>query len=108
MNRGDVVIAAEKGEFTGKPRPYVIVQRQTSIIDSLTVTICPITTGLLGVGPIRVPVFPDGINDLREASEVEVNWVTTIRKRAGRHIAGQLEGSVLARIDVALRRWLDL
>lgn len=108
MNRGDVVIGAMRGEFTGKPRPYVIVQRQTTISDSMTVTVCPLTTGLVGHGPVRVAVVPDSGNGLDTASEIDVGRVTTIRRRGISAVVGHLSSATMAQLDVALKRWLDL
>lgn len=108
MNRGSVVIAADRGEFTGKPRPFVIVQRATSIAESTTLTVCPLTTGLIGAGPIRILVQAHVENGLDDDSEVEVALLTTIRKRRVRQVIGELDLSTMTRLDVALTRWLDL
>ncbi|WP_375428990.1 type II toxin-antitoxin system PemK/MazF family toxin [uncultured Sphingomonas sp.] len=108
MKRGDIVIGAQRGDFTGKPRPYVIVQRETTLPDSATVTVCPITTVLLGPGDLRIPLVADSTTGLDDPSEVEVDRITTLRKiRIRRHV-GFMPAASMAAVDRGLKLWLDL
>ena len=108
MKRGDVIIAAERGALTGKPRPYVVVQRGTTLAESVTVTACPVTTGLIGGSAVRIPVDPDAATGLSDPSEVQVDRITTLRKAGIKQVVGSIPADKLATIDVALKRWLDI
>lgn len=108
MRRGQIVIVATRGDFTTKPRPYVIVQRGELIAESATVTACPLTTRLLGTELFRVVIEPDDRNGLVKPSEIQVHLVTTVRKSRIGRIAGMAGPDVMLRVDQALKRWLAL
>ena len=108
MNRGDVVIGSDRGELQTKRRPYVIVQQQSSIVYSTTLTVVPITTVLIGRSPIRLPITRTVENGLDEDSELDVARVTTIRKRGVRQTVGRADPDLMTAVDAALRLWLDL
>ncbi len=108
MKRGDIFIGAQRGEFTGKPRPYVVVQRETTLPDSVTVTACPVTTVLLGAGALRIPLAADATTGLDDPSEVEVDRITTLRRSSIRRRVGSASGDGMAAIDRGLKLWLDL
>jgi len=108
LNRGDVIVYAAKGDYQGKPRPGVVVQRQSTLADAPSVTICGLTTVELSVDPVRVCVQPDGQNGLAERSYVMIDKIGTIPRRAIRQRAGTLKSADVSAIDLALRRWLEL
>jgi mRNA interferase MazF len=108
LKRGDIVIGAQRGDFTGKPRPYVVVQRETTLPDSMTVTACPITTVLLGPGALRVSLAADAVTGLDDPSEVEVDRITTLRKSRIRQQVGSVPADGMAAVDRGLKLWLDL
>lgn len=108
MKRGDVVIAAARGQFTGKPRPYVVVQGDWTLGLAATVTLCPITTDLFDIGRIRVPVSASPETGLEADSEVEIDRVTTLRRSSISQTVGNLPDSTMRRIDRSLKNWLDL
>jgi mRNA interferase MazF len=60
MTRGDVVIVADRrGEFTGKPRPALVVQSD-AFRDAPTVPILPITSdGQMDAPLLHIPVPAD-------------------------------------------------
>ncbi|WP_375404214.1 type II toxin-antitoxin system PemK/MazF family toxin [uncultured Sphingomonas sp.] len=108
MKRGDIVIGAQRGDFTSKPRPYVVVQRETTLSDSATVTVCPVTTILFGSGDLRIPLDSDATTGLDEPSEVEVDRITTLRRSRIRRRVGSAPAEGMAAIDRGLKLWLDL
>ena len=108
MKRGDIVIAAAPGEFTGKPRPYVVVQSDRMLEASPTVTVCPLTTHLIGIGRIRVAISAEPGTGLEAASEIEIDRVTTMRRTRIASTVGRVPSTLIPAIDTALRRWLDL
>jgi len=108
MKRGDIVIAAQSGALTSKPRPYVVVQTDDALGDYPTVTMCVITTRLTGRTLIRVPVGPAATTGLVEQSEVATDKIVTLRRSAIRQVVGVLPDDAMRAVDWALRRWLDL
>lgn len=106
MRRGDVVVVAERGAFTGKPRPAVIVQNDAVPADHSTVVVCLITSAVAGVESVRVHVQPTRTNRLRKPSAVLTDQPTTIRRARCRPTGGQLSATTMRRVDDALRLWL--
>lgn len=107
MKRGDIVIASGKGDFSGKPRPVLIVQRTLTLGAGLSVIVCPFTT-TLHEGAFRVRVEPDSANGLKETAEVMCDKISTIRiDRIGQKI-GEFNADTLQKIDDCLRFWVCL
>jgi mRNA interferase MazF len=107
MNRGDVVICAAPGDY-GKPRPAAVVQSNLFNPTHQSVVACPITSELSDTPLFRINVQPTAANGLRKPSQVMVDKVTALRRDRIKRRAGTLSGSDMARIDLALRLWLDL
>jgi len=106
-HRGDVVAAIVPGDF-GKPRPVVIVQANAFLEHHASVTVCPLTTHLLGLRLFRVAVAPDERNGLNELSEVMVDKLSSLRRERIGPSIGRLSVFDLKAIDVALHEWLSL
>jgi mRNA interferase MazF len=108
VKRGDIYGVAGRGDFSGKPRPALIVQSDLFNPHHPSVTACPITTTVSGDGLYRIFVARDENNGLKADSEVEIDKVQAVRRdRVGRRI-GTASEEALAAVDEALRRWLDL
>lgn len=108
MRRGDIIVASQRGDYTGKPRPYVVVQRGSTLGHSSSVTACPITSELLGPGKTRI-ALPAGVTTgLLVASEVEINRIATLRRERVSEVIGQVPSEQMRMIDKALKIWLDL
>src|SRR5271165_6954910 len=102
MRRGDVVTVADRaGEFTGKPRPALVVQ--SDLLDHLnTVTVCPITSVASNTRRLRFELIPSDELPLTRQSWIEVDKVTTVsRKRLGASI-GRVSTAELSRVTSAL------
>ena len=58
MRRGSIVVAADRGgEFTGKPRPALVIS--SDALDTATVAVLPITSRGSDETPLRVSAgFP--------------------------------------------------
>lgn len=108
MIRGTILIGRAPGDFTSKARPYVVVQSQIASEIVRTLTVCPITTAVIGVGRVRVPIAPSSTNGLDHASEIEVDRITTMRRERFDPPIGAAAGEVMNLVDASLRRWLDL
>lgn len=98
MQRGDVVLIADRGggDFAGKPRPAVIVQ--ADVFDgTASVIVCPLTSVEVDAPLLRVPVEPTDALPLSGRSWVMVEKVTAIRRdRAGRVIGRLGEDETVA------------
>ena len=77
MKRGDLVLIREPGTPAAKPRPCVVVQRNSLIDVAAKITVCPPTSGLSGSARQRPFVAPDERNGLRVPCEVQVDWIYT-------------------------------
>lgn len=106
--RGTILIGRAPGDFTSKARPYVVMQSEVASEIVRTLTVCPITTSLIGVGRVRVPIAPTEANGLDHASEIEVDRITTIRLERFDPPIGAAGREVMNLVDASLRRWLDL
>jgi len=107
VNRGDVVICAAPGNY-GKPRPGVVVQSNLFNPTHQSVVICPITSELVDAPLFRVALQPTAANGLRKPSQVMVDKLIALRSDRIKQRAGTLGAGEMARIDSALRLWLDL
>jgi len=108
LRRGQIVLVAEKGDYSGKLRPAVIVQRQSTLADSTGVTLCGLTSRIAATEPMRVLLTPgDGVG-IDRPSMVMVDKILTIRRDSVKAVVGDVPPVKLREIEAALRRWLDL
>ena len=108
MQRGDVVAVADRaGDYTGKPRPAVIVQSDVfGALDS--VTICPLTSVASEAPVIRLPIDPSPGLSLERVSWIAVDKVTTVwRSRIGATF-GRLAPAEMQRLNGALAVFLGI
>ena len=106
--RGDILIVAAGGGYGGKPRPAVIIQADAYMkTDSLTV--CLVSSRSVAAAPtLRIPVEPDGLNQLRASSWIMVDKVVAIpRAKLGPRI-GSFGPDVMERLDRSLLLFLGL
>lgn len=103
-----MVVAAERGRLTAKPRPWLVLQADAFNDEHPSITLCLITSELTGAGLFRISVEPSAANGLAGESEVMVDKLFTLGRGSIRQVIGRLEPEAMARVDVALRGWLDL
>ena len=108
MRRGTILIGQSPGDLTSKARPYLVVQADTTLETSTTLTVCPLTTTLIGIGRVRIAIAPTPENGLDEASEVEVDRVTTMRRLRFASVVGTAAPDIMNKVDASLRRWLAI
>ena len=107
MKRGEVWTVAGGGDYSGKPRPAVILQSDRfSEIDS--VTVCLITSEDVGGFVARIAVQPDEHNGLHEPSYLMVDKVTTLRKSRIADRLGVLGTEDMTRLNRAVVTFLEL
>lgn len=102
------MIAREPGGFASEARPCLVVQAAETFPSDTTVTLCPITTEIRNAPLIRIPIGPGHGTGLRDASEVEVDLISTYRVDSVDRIVGAASRITMQQVDAALRRWLSL
>jgi mRNA interferase MazF len=101
MKRGEIWTVAGGGDYTGKPRPAVILQ-DNRFDDTLSVTVCGLTSDPAEVPLIRVRLNPSDTNGLSAVSHVLVDKITTVRRtRLGERI-GHLDAAEMTELRQAV------
>jgi mRNA interferase MazF len=108
MTRGDIVVVAARGVYTGKPRPAVVVQSDLFTSTHESITLCPITSDAIDTPMFRVSLPPGERTGLVAASQVMVDKVVTVPRTAIVRQIGSCDSVYLRAIDDALRGWLSL
>lgn len=108
MRRGDVVAIADRsGQFTGKPRPAVIVQ--SDFFEAIpTVTICPLTSVSADAPLTRVPLEPNDALPLARRSWIMADKITTIRRDHVGQLIGTVPGEAMGRLERSLVVFLGM
>lgn len=107
MKRGELWVAAGGGDYTGKPRPVVIVQ-DDRFEHSSSVTVCALTSDPTDAPLFRVTVYPDSQNGLGGVSRVMADKVTTIRRERLSRRIGSLSASEMREVDQAILVFLGI
>jgi mRNA interferase MazF len=101
MKRGEIWTVAGGGDYTGKPRPAVILQDdQFDATDS--VTVCGLTTDPTQVGLVRVVLEPNETNGLSALSRIMVDKITTVQRRRLGERVGYLELNEMIALNRAI------
>lgn len=108
IRRGNIVLAAGPGDYTGKPRPFLVVQSDAFNSFHASISLCPVTSVLAGDGWVRVALNPGAETGLEHNSEVEVDKVSTLRRERIVKTIGAAPVAEMVRVDEALRRWLEI
>jgi mRNA interferase MazF len=106
--RGDIVIVATRGAYTGKPRPALVVQNDLFNEAHASVTICPITSNCLDAPLFRLALPPGSRTGLAVPSQVMADKVVSVPREAIGRSIGRCSHEEMASIDDALRGWLSL
>jgi mRNA interferase MazF len=107
VKRGEIWTAAGGSDYTGKPRPVVIVQDDRFDATS-SVTVCAFTSDPTDAPLLRLAVEPNERNGLRTASRLMVDKISTIPKaRLGIRI-GRLGDTDMVRLNRAMIVFLGL
>ena len=106
--RGTVVLASGPGEYSRKPRPFLVVQSDLFNEAHGSFSLCPVTSVLTSSPLFRVPVAAEASNGLLEDSEVQIDKVQSLRRERIVRPLGELSADQMEQVDQALRRWLAL
>ncbi|MGH3421870.1 MAG: type II toxin-antitoxin system PemK/MazF family toxin [Streptosporangiaceae bacterium] len=106
MRRAEIWTVSGGADYTGKPRPAVIIQDDHFDTDS--VTLCPFTTDPTDAPLFRLLIEPDQRNGLDGPSRIMVDKVTTVRRsRLGTKV-GALDDASVLRLNRALVVFLGI
>ncbi len=101
MKRGEIWTLAGGKDYTGKPRPVVILQ-DDRFDATASVTICAFTTNPTDAPLFRLAVEPSETNGLRVSSRLMVDKITTVsRSKIGTHV-GRLDDQDMLRLNRAV------
>ena len=107
MKRGEIWTIAGGGDYTGKPRPAVIVQ-DDSFDATASITICAFTTDPTQAPLFRVPIEPSEKNGLRAPSRLMVDKITTVSKDRMGSDVGRLDDEDMVSLNRAILVFLGL
>ncbi|MGM0575165.1 MAG: type II toxin-antitoxin system PemK/MazF family toxin [Myxococcota bacterium] len=108
MKRGDVVTVAARGPYSGKPRPAVVVQSDLFNPTHPSVTVALVTSELRDAPLFRLTVEPGSTTGLGRQSQVMVDKLVTVPRKAVGQVLGALESRDRVRLGRALRMWLEI
>jgi len=108
MKRGDVVVAAARGLYSGKPRPALIVQGNLLNSDHPSLILALITSELREFPAGRVRVEPGPENGLRVPSDIMVDKLFSVPRESISQIIGVIGTETQQRVDRALAIVLGL
>ncbi len=107
MKRGDIWTVAGGKDYTGKPRPVVIVQ-DDSFDATASITVCAFTTDQTDAPLFRLSLDPNERNGLHFPSRLMVDKITTVPKSKLGERIGRLEDEDVLRLNQAMLVFLGL
>ena len=108
MNRGDIVIVATRGAYTGKPRPALVVQDDDFNPTHASVTLCPITSDCVDAPLFRGSIPAGPRTGLKLPSQVMIDKIVSVPREAVGRSIGRCESREMDGIAAGLRGWLSL
>lgn len=107
MRRGEIWTVAGGPDYTGKPRPALILQ-DDNFIHTESITLCLLTSEPEDGPALRIPVSPTLANGLRKESRVMTDKVTTLPRSKVTKRIGEITANEMAEVDVAVMIFLGL
>jgi mRNA interferase MazF len=107
MTRGEIWTVAGGPDYTGKPRPAVILQ-DDAFEATRSVTVCPLTSQILNLSVTRPAIDPSPDNGLRAASALMVDKITTVARTKVQRRVGRLSAADVTRMNRAVFVFLGL
>jgi mRNA interferase MazF len=107
VRRGEIWIAAGGTDYSGKPRPVVVIQDHRFEMTE-SITICSFTSNPVDAPLFRLAVEPSEVNGLRAPCSLMVDKITTIPKtKIGKRI-GRLADEDVVRLNRAVLVFLGI
>jgi mRNA interferase MazF len=107
MKRGEIWTVAGGPDYTGKPRPAVILQ-DDAFDATRSVTVCPVTSAATDVPAMRPTIEPSDENGLRVTSRLMVDKITTLSRTKVQARIGRLSSEEVTRMNRAVFTFLGL
>ena len=107
MKRGEIWTIAGGGDYTGKPRPAVVIQ-DDSFDATASITICAFTTDPTEAPLFRIPIEPSDGNGLRAPSRLMVDKLTTVSKERLGSRVGRIDDEDMVRLNRAILVFLGM
>ncbi|TPE58775.1 type II toxin-antitoxin system PemK/MazF family toxin [Sandaracinobacter neustonicus] len=107
MRRGSVVTVAGGGDFSGKPRPAIVIQADAFERTS-SVTLCLLTTTDIEAPLFRIAIDPEPANGLKTRSWAMADKLVTVRRDRISTEIGHISNDELLRLSRALIVFLGL
>jgi len=107
MKRGEIWTIAGGGDYTGKPRPAVIIQ-DDSFDATASITLCALTTDPTQALLFRIQIEPSEKNGLRAPSRLMVDKLTTVSKDRIESQVGHLDDEDMVRLNRAILVFLGM
>lgn len=103
LARGEIWVIAEKGPYTNKPRPALLIQAE-ALEDHASLQFCLITSDPEARKDVffRLPVEPTEANGLEAPSTIQIDKVVTIRRDRVQTRCGVLEETLMGEVNAAL------
>lgn len=107
MIRGEIWTASGGQNYSGKPRPVVIIQSD-NFSATASVSVCPLTSDPSDIPMLRLAVQPSLENGLDNASRIMVEKISTMPKtKLGKRI-GRLADQDMTRLGRTIAVFLGL
>jgi mRNA interferase MazF len=107
LRRGEVWTAAGGPDYTGKPRPVVIIQ-DNRFDATASITVCGLTGTDIGAAAFRIRIDSNDRNGLLTPSYLMVDKIATMSRNKLRQRLGRLDDSELLLLDRAIVTFLGL
>ena len=107
MKRGEIWTVSGGPDYSGKPRPAVILQ-DDAFDATASITVCPLTTYQIDAPLIRLAVEPSERNGLRSTSHAMIDKITTVSKKKLEQHVGKLSDEDIVRVNRAIVVFLGL
>lgn len=108
VKRGDIVLASGPGEYSRKPRPFLIVQSNAFNPTHASISLCPITSIVSDNYMFRVRLDPSAENGLRRTSDIQIDKVQSLQRGRLKTIIGSASVLAMRQVDETLRQWLNI
>lgn len=104
--RGEIWTIAG-GVFASKPCPALVIQ-DDRFDASASLTVLPLTSTLVDIPLLRIPVAPSDLSGLLRESHIMVDKLTTVRRSHVQSRVGRLTSTQLVDVERALMVFLGI
>ena len=107
MQRGEIWIGSIRGEYSAKPRPFMIVQNGKHF-DTDSIVVCPISSQISENKLFRLLLQPLPINGLVQPSQLRVDLISAFPKKDFSTKIGKLTAAEIGMVDQILIDFLGI